>query len=96
MRVASPPTTRGVKAAVKAKYGIAKREQQLFLPSGESANSLVESVLELRCSPPACRGCGRERVPKLCGQCRETPYCDERCQRLDWPRHKLECCKRCG
>jgi len=93
VRVPCPPTARAVKAAVKLKYGIAKREQTLFLPSGEIASGLVDGVLELRRSPPTCRWCGKDGVAQLCGLCRESPYCDEVCQRSHWPRHKRDCCK---
>ena len=28
---------------------------------------------------------------KTCGQCRSVQYCSRRCQKLDWPAHKLSC-----
>jgi len=41
-----------------------------------------------------CLFCSRPEAPQCCGRCHKARYCDERCQRLDWPgAHKLECGK---
>jgi hypothetical protein len=30
---------------------------------------------------------------KACGKCGKRMYCSKRCQKMDWPEHKLECCE---
>jgi hypothetical protein len=43
----------------------------------------------------ACLYCRRPPPPKLrvCSACRAASYCDDACQRADWPAHKEECGK---
>ena len=43
--------------------------------------------------PPArrCGGCGAEDPVLCCSRCRAAHFCNQGCQRLAWPRHKLEC-----
>ena len=38
-----------------------------------------------------CTYCTRRNPPKRCGKCRSATYCDELCQKEDWPKHKLLC-----
>lgn len=38
-----------------------------------------------------CTYCTRRNPPKRCGSCRSVTYCDELCQKEDWPKHKLLC-----
>lgn len=46
-----------------------------------------------------CRKCNRTSLAgepsnaklKTCARCKSTRYCSFECQKLDWPRHKLEC-----
>jgi hypothetical protein len=45
--------------------------------------------------PAVCAMCGKRGCRhwklRLCGACRAVRYCGERCQRLHWPEHHLEC-----
>ena len=38
-----------------------------------------------------CYTCNATYARFKCGGCEETVYCDRGCQKIDWPRHKLEC-----
>ena len=63
-------------------------------PSGPISET-TESPLERR----TCDICAH-KVPltanplKVCARCGGVRYCSARCQRLDWPRHKVQCVKR--
>jgi hypothetical protein len=35
--------------------------------------------------------CCRYNCKYLCGKCKKMPYCDKKCQVLDWARHKENC-----
>ena len=40
----------------------------------------------------SCSACGHiEHKMKVCSQCRASFYCNEECQRKDWPTHKFIC-----
>ena len=46
-------------------------------------------------SEPTCKRCTyctRRNPPKRCGRCHLATYCDQLCQKEDWPKHKLVCC----
>lgn len=38
-----------------------------------------------------CYGCQTPSVVNRCSRCKKATYCDEVCQRRDWPRHKAIC-----
>ena len=38
-----------------------------------------------------CSACGKPDALKICGRCRNQPYCSLECQRSDWRRHKANC-----
>jgi MYND finger len=38
-----------------------------------------------------CHVCKRICAAKKCQRCHKTVYCDEHCQRYDWPQHKQTC-----
>ena len=57
-------------------------------------------VGSLTCKDPGCHGAGRgdhaalhsfSHDLKACSGCRAVYYCDVRCQRRDWSRHKVQC-----
>ncbi|KAF4665795.1 asparagine synthetase [Perkinsus chesapeaki] len=43
-------------------------------------------------SPHTCGYCGSSGAYMRCSRCQRAVYCDQRCQRLDWKRHKAEDC----
>lgn len=47
-------------------------------------------LLTRNCALPACGEWNHVEMP-MCSVCRKSFYCNERHQRLDWKRHKLEC-----
>lgn len=49
-----------------------------------------EAEAQKICGAPSC---GKDNASKRCGNCRVTNYCSEKCQRSDWPQHKLSCKK---
>ena len=38
-----------------------------------------------------CAYCSKPDALKICGRCRNQPYCSLECQRSDWRRHKASC-----
>jgi len=55
-----------------------------------------EVIVNNRWCNKICDTCLNKRDPdKLmhCGRCCLTFYCNRECQRKDWDRHKLRCCK---
>ena len=63
-------------------------------PSGV-ISEVTESPLERR----TCDLCAKEepltaKPLKVCARCGGRRYCSARCQRLDWPQHKVRCAKR--
>ena len=38
-----------------------------------------------------CAVCANANDLKHCGRCNATAYCSPACQKVDWPKHKLEC-----
>jgi len=39
-----------------------------------------------------CNECGKARAPLRCSACKSVCYCDDVCQRTDWPKH-IDACK---
>lgn len=42
-------------------------------------------------SDQTCGSCGQERGPSKCSRCQEVNYCNRRCQRADFAKHKVIC-----
>ncbi|KAG6368359.1 hypothetical protein INS49_002564 [Diaporthe citri] len=40
-----------------------------------------------------CIACGKSDRVELCSRCKGVWYCDKKCQKADWPCHKLLCSK---
>ena len=38
-----------------------------------------------------CEHCGKVGARARCGRCKKVFFCDGRCQRKGWPKHKLSC-----
>eukprot|EP00573_Skeletonema_grethae_P008453 CAMPEP_0201696740 /NCGR_PEP_ID=MMETSP0578-20130828/8304_1 /ASSEMBLY_ACC=CAM_ASM_000663 /TAXON_ID=267565 /ORGANISM="Skeletonema grethea, Strain CCMP 1804" /LENGTH=523 /DNA_ID=CAMNT_0048182769 /DNA_START=109 /DNA_END=1680 /DNA_ORIENTATION=- len=38
-----------------------------------------------------CAVCGKSGSIKICTRCRDVHYCSIECQKIQWPKHKLEC-----
>ena len=45
---------------------------------------------EVHCVDSVCGKCGKSGAPKRCPRCK-TPYCNQLCQKQDWPVHRLKC-----
>ena len=65
-----------------------------FAAAGGTIVTLVRLPPDMR----SCNTCGSRGLfgiaPKLlrrCAGCLDTLYCDNRCQSIDWPRHKAKC-----
>ncbi|KAK7254177.1 ubiquitinyl hydrolase [Aureococcus anophagefferens] len=43
--------------------------------------------------PKVCGACGSSNATKICGNCKEQPYCSLECQREHWREHKTQCVK---
>ena len=41
--------------------------------------------------PSSCGTCSKENVTFFCSRCRDTYYCNVRCQRKNWKQHKTQC-----
>ena len=58
-------------------------------------NVEIEKFLEDLLNGQVCGGCGggegEARELQLCGGCQTVAYCDKKCQRAGWARHKLVC-----
>lgn len=44
----------------------------------------------------SCNHCGKSSDVKLrtCSQCHDVKYCSKKCQKAEWPKHKLDCQKK--
>lgn len=49
-----------------------------------------DTLIKRNCALPECGHWNYVEMP-MCSVCRKTFYCNERHQKLDWKRHKLEC-----
>ena len=38
-----------------------------------------------------CLTCGQQHGISCCARCKQASYCSRNCQKMDWPRHKLDC-----
>ena len=80
-----PPNTQEVTASLEPP----------IVPLAEEKPVTVEKI-----KPKHCNHCnieenigdGKNKF-KYCGKCRLVKYCTRRCQKKDWKKHKLECCK---
>ena len=41
--------------------------------------------------PSSCGTCSKSNVTFFCSRCRDTYYCNVRCQRKNWKQHKTQC-----
>ncbi len=75
---------------VKCKDGKKIRARWVYDPT---QNQMIGFKVLKECENPKCNlnseNC--ENVFHLCARCKEVFYCERRCQRNDWQRHKLVC-----
>ena len=60
----------------------------------EKKTAEFEKFLDSLLSSEVCGGCGgseEEAELELCGRCQTVAYCEVRCQRKDWARHRRVC-----
>lgn len=58
------------------------------MSSLSSMNPIQPTDQSAACSFPSCQ---KLSATQRCGKCREAIYCNQACQRGDWPRHKTVC-----
>lgn len=56
-----------------------------------NAQSINPCMKMLNIKSRHCRWCVIKYGSKLCGNCKETYYCSQDCQKKDWTRHKVIC-----
>jgi hypothetical protein len=66
--------------------GVAPTTSQMAIMEQSRGHNSVDAM--------RCRMCPSGVNLRLCARCKAVHYCSKECQRVDWPRHKVECTRR--
>ena len=98
LSIACPISVWGVETALKRHLRIPRGQQALYLGSERlpPKQMLTDgATLMLFRISVVCRSCGRgedfRQEHRFCTGCCDARYCNEKCQKNDWKRHRSEC-----